>query len=98
MLDTEQAQDSAWKEAATIPICRVNIQQGENGLFSVKIDDKEISQSIVGLSFSVQDGGFPILTLQIMAEGFNLSSRALLNIPEPYKSFIQHKNEGTPSN
>lgn len=75
------------------PVCKVDIRQEENGLFSVKLDDKEISQSIVGLSFSVQGGGFPILTLQVVAEGFNLSSRALLNIPEPYGSYIQFRHE-----
>jgi len=80
-----------------MPICNVDIQQEENGLFSVKLDGKEVGQSIVGLSFSVQGGGFPILTLQVAAEGFNLSSRALLNIPEPYNSYIRHKNEDAPT-
>lgn len=80
-----------------MPICNVDIQQEENGLLSVKLDGKEVGQSIVGLSFSVRGGEFPILTLQVVAEGFNLSSRALLNIPEPYNSYIRHINEETPT-
>lgn len=80
-----------------MPICRVDIQQEEKGLFSVKLDGKEVGQSIVSLSFSVQGGGLPILTLQVVAEGFSLSSRALLNIPEPYNSYIRYKNEETPT-
>lgn len=85
------------KGGVTMPICSVDIRQEENGLFSVKLDGKEVGQSIVGLSFSVQGGGFPILTLQVVAEGVNLSSRALLNIPEPYNSYIRYKNEETPT-
>ena len=79
-----------------MPFCNVDIHRKEDGLFSVKLDGEEISQSITGFSFSVQGHELPILTIQIAAEGFNLSSPALLEIPEPYGSFIRYKNRDTP--
>ena len=79
-----------------MPFCDVEIHQKKDGLFSVKLDGHEISQSIVGFSFSVHGHDFPILSLQVATEGFDLSSRALLDIPEPYGSFIDYKKTRPP--
>lgn len=57
------------------------------GAYSIKINGREVSQDIHYLQLTIESGQLPTLTVKSTTEGMNLSSMALWNIPEPYKSF-----------
>lgn len=69
-------------------LCMVDIKQREDGSFSVKLDGKEMSQFITGLTFTVDENKIPTLEVKVAVEGFNLASKCIFAIPKPYSSFI----------
>ncbi len=69
--------------------CNVEIKQLENDLFSVKLDGKEISQYITGFTVSEEAGGFPVFSVKLATHTLNLSTRAIHEIPQPYKWAVE---------
>ena len=69
--------------------CNVEIKQLEDGLFSVKLDGKEISQYITGFSLTEQAGGFPVFSVTLATDTINLSTRAIHEIPQLYKWAVE---------
>ena len=69
--------------------CDVEIKQLENDLFSVKLDGKEISQYITGFSLTERAGGFPVFSVTLATDTINLSTRAIHEIPQPYKWTVE---------
>lgn len=63
------------------------------GAYSVKINGREVSQNIHFLQLTLGADGLPTLTVQSTVEGIDLSSRALWDIPEPYKGWMEYKLE-----
>ena len=69
--------------------CNVEIKQLENGLFSVKLDGREISQYITGFSLTEQAGGLPAFSVTLATDTINLSTRAIHEIPQLYKWAVE---------
>lgn len=69
------------------------------GCYSVKLNGKEIGKHICKLELALEAGRLPVMTVQSVVEGINLSSLALWDIPEPYKSWMEQEteNEETPN-
>ncbi len=83
--------------------CNLEIRQLEDGRFSVKIDGKEISQYITGFYLSVKAGEPPVFSMQMATDTINLSTKAVHDIPAPYKWVVESeiekaaKDKGLPS-
>ena len=63
------------------------------GIYSVKINGREVSQNIHSLQLTFEAGELPTLTVKATTEGIDLSSMALWDIPEPYKGWMEHQIE-----
>jgi len=73
--------------------CNVEIKQFENGLFSVKVNGKEISQCITGFSLTEKAGECPVFTASMVTDTVKLSTFAIYDIPEPYKWVVESEIE-----
>lgn len=70
------------------------------GAYSIKINGREVSKDIISLQLNLESGSLPTLTVKSVVEGINLNSRALWDIPEPYKGWMDYEMEAkkqTPS-
>lgn len=66
---------------------------GCDNAYSVKLNGVEISHLIKGLSLDLSACRPANLLLSLNTEKVTVSSECLLEIPEPYASYIQHKNK-----
>ena len=57
-------------------------------IYSLKINGNEIGQFVSELHLDLKAHELPVLTIKLNAEKLSIQSKAVLEIPEPYKSFI----------
>lgn len=74
-----------------MPCVSLEIRESKEypGAYSIKINGREVSQDICYLQLTIEAGQLPTLTVKAITEGMNLSSTALLEVPEPYKPFYE---------
>ena len=63
------------------------------GIYSVKINGREVSQHIHSLQLNFEAGELPTVAIKATTEGIDLSSMALWDIPEPYKGWMEYQLE-----
>ena len=61
----------------------------EPDLYSVKINGVEMGQHIKELNLNLKAGKYPELTIVVNAEKLSLHSRAIPQLPEPYRAFYE---------
>lgn len=72
--------------------CDVEFKQMEDDVYSLKINGHEISQFVTGFSVSLDVSvcaAFPIVTIKLMTNTINLSTKAAHVIPDGYKWAVE---------
>ena len=61
------------------------------GCVSVKVNGKDISPSITEARIDLNAGRFPVLTVTALLNTISINTRAMWDIPEPYKSYMENE-------
>lgn len=62
-------------------------------IYSIKINGVEIADKITEIKFKLTASGLPELTVKTTIDHISSNTRAVFDIPEPYKTFIDAANQ-----